>query len=310
MLKNHRPKGTIFRPGPGPRTQPSHPPIVNTPRTDEALELIRRIQALAPTGASLTVRAAGYPLYRAACAIFGDWNSALTAAERPRLNSDARRVLRELRRLGSAHGRVTKRTAGSELYAAARRHFGSWANALAIAGVAPPPPDPWTPDRVLAEIHQTVGAGRSPSAALISAAQRQYGSWAAAKAAAGMVVAHHRQWSHEAVAAEIRQLVAAEGPTPARNAPAVLRAAAQRWYGSWANACANAGVSAPPDRAPRAPEAIAQDLLQIVVAVGRPTLRRRDAPPALVREAVLVFGSWEGACARAGAMPARSRRLR
>ena len=100
------------------------------------------------------------------------------------------------------------------LATAAKRRFGSWANAVAAAGLAAElpataPVRSWTKDSVLDAIRRAyrpeagVKAIWKHDTGLYSAAKKHFGTWRSAVVAAGLEPAH-RQWTPEAVVQEIQ----------------------------------------------------------------------------------------------------------
>ena len=84
------------------------------------------------------------------------------------------------------------------LYSVAKKHFGTWRNAVAAAGLQPAQRR-WTKDLVILEIKARQTQGLSLSSGdpardirLIAAALRYFGGWCAAKAAAGLKPIDHR----------------------------------------------------------------------------------------------------------------------
>ncbi len=143
-------------------------------------------------------------LYQAATRIFGTWRNAVMAAgiTPNKAGADDRwpatrvvaaiRALSRRRRPPRAH--ELKKQYGS-LVRAARRVFGSWSKAIAIAGVDPlklRASPPWTKDRIIEAIlmralrNESLRSHSVRPKSLSSAGIRVFGSWGQALAAAGL----------------------------------------------------------------------------------------------------------------------------
>jgi len=143
-------------------------------------------------------------LYQAARRIYGSWQEALLAAgiapERamPSEKWPPQKILNTIRHLAKCKrpvniAKISKRYCG--LVPAARRVFGSWPKALAAAGVDPVKfccSAPWSRERVVEAIltrvlrNEPLGSRTTEPRALVDAAQKIFGTWAAAKKAAGV----------------------------------------------------------------------------------------------------------------------------
>lgn len=143
-------------------------------------------------------------LYQAAKRVYGSWQEALLAAgiapERamPSEKWPPQKILNTIRHLAKRKrpvniAKVSKRYSG--LVPAARRVFGSWPKALAAAGVDPAKfscPAPWSRERVIEGIltralrNEPLGSRTTEPRALVDAAQKIFGTWGAAKKAAGV----------------------------------------------------------------------------------------------------------------------------
>ncbi|MEX2187003.1 MAG: hypothetical protein WD875_09430 [Pirellulales bacterium] len=181
--------------------------------------LLTRIRKLFYCGNNISagrVAARRPGLFNAAKKHFGSWRSALIAAQidprqvrrpskRRRLNHQ--QIIDALKRRHAAGKSMTWGDTCREdraLATAAKHHFRSWQRALIAADLETPQPLPgkktksarrcWSQDRVVAAIQQRHREGKSLSsyrvhaddASLTAAAIRQFGSWNAALAAAGI----------------------------------------------------------------------------------------------------------------------------
>lgn len=224
---------------------------------------------------SEAVRGQARPLYGGAIRHFGSWRNALLAAginartvERRRGWDKAKIVarLRELcRRRRSLQQTAVQRIDGG-LCRAAFLAFGSWCKALIAAGINPETicRDPqWDRNKIIEAIllravrGEALGSTTVRPYTLKSAAVQEFGSWAAALAAAGLEPRHyvgkraryrrdgkHDDWSKTRVAEAIRLRHAMGLPLYGN---AVLRddrrlfRAAQACFKSWSRALVDAG---------------------------------------------------------------------
>lgn len=143
-------------------------------------------------------------LYRAAKRIYGSWREALLAAgvtpsrSIPSHKWTPSRVLNAIRKLARRKHPVNIASANERypgLVSAARRLFGSWKRALFAAGVDPTKfccPASWTREQVIEGIlirrlrDEPLGYRTTEPRALVDAARRFFGTWGAAKEAAGI----------------------------------------------------------------------------------------------------------------------------
>jgi hypothetical protein len=141
-----------------------------------------------------------------------------------------------------------------KLAAAAKRHFGSWSNAVAAAGLTdvyrpPTPTRSWTKASVLEAIQAWDQQGRpltdvsKQDQGLYCGAKQLFGSWRAALHAAGFESAR-RVWSKRTIVNEIRDR-RQQGQSLSSGLPANtnLTAAAARHFGTWRKALRAAGVT-------------------------------------------------------------------
>lgn len=141
------------------------------------------------------------PLGYAAKRHFGSWHAAVSAAglasrgpppvvTRTWSPEAVLEAIREQSAAAKPNAFIWKSDTG--LYSVAKKHFGTWRNAVAVAGLQPAHRR-WTKDLVIQEITARHMQGLSLSSGdpardirLIAAALRYFGSWRAAKAAAGL----------------------------------------------------------------------------------------------------------------------------
>jgi len=218
-------------------------------------------------------------LYQAGTRIFGSWANAVEAAgvssERVFAGkqwppAQILRAIRTLARRKRPPSVTELETRNPTLVAAARRTYGSWSKAVIAAGCDPTRFQrvlPWTAERIVEAIliraikSEPLGSHATRPRSLVDAAQRVFGSWTAAKEAAGLdpqkqmlVVSAPartpalRQERHPWTDAEIVEAIRARFRDRKRvNARAVredhkaLYAAARRRFGSWGNALRAAG---------------------------------------------------------------------
>lgn len=170
------------------------------------------------------------------------------------------RIIREIvRREGEGLSLVTsgEQSLDFRLYQAASRLFGSWRNALQLAGISPERArlnQKWQPSKVLAMI-RALSRRRRPLrplelrerySGLTQAAQRFYGSWPKAVLAAGVDLEKMRcsiPWTAERVTEAIL-LRALKSEPMAQHAvrPRSLARAGAEIFGDWGAALAAAGL--------------------------------------------------------------------
>jgi hypothetical protein len=146
---------------------------------------------------------------------------------------------------------------GVSLYAAARRTFGSWRNALQAAGIAPGQVltwERWSPARILVMIRNLARRGRPLSTKqmerryhnLVSSARRHFGSWTRAVLAAGVEPTKLQRvvtWNSERVIeAILTRALRSESLVARLIEPRSLVEAGQRFFGGWPAAVAAAGL--------------------------------------------------------------------
>jgi hypothetical protein len=222
--------------------------------------ILQAIQAGHQQGAALT-RAANPALADAAARYFGSWTEALVAAgvpRTPRKKWSERQVLEELQAL-HRQGQFEETTtiADTRLARAASRRFGGWRQALVAAGVLAPgeslrPKLKWPVQRVIEEIQDRYVRGLPPLSTkeplLLAAANRHFGSWGAAKRAAGVPMGEKinrlRRWTPQ----RLLQALRTGQESGQAVSQAALRGAARRYFGSWSRALSAARVAYKPRR--------------------------------------------------------------
>ena len=252
--------------------------------------VIRDLLSYDARGLSLIVDESGNcrPVYKAATRIFGSWQNAIKAAgiKRAKRTASTRwtpaRVLAAIRRLSQRRNPLKRRQVEQRfrnIYPAAERFFGSWANAILASGVDPRSVQrlaPWTRERVIEALLKhalqhdplTQDAIRPPS--VLKASRRIFGSWANALEAAGLRpaaraarvksrspaagsrptekaerVPKRQPWTTERVISAIQARVAQNKPlsaTAVRGDESGLYLAGLRRFARWKNALAAAGI--------------------------------------------------------------------
>jgi hypothetical protein len=197
------------------------------------------------------------------------------------------RIIREILEREAAGRSLTVGGDGvdKQLYAASRRIFGSWRNAIIAAGIPPERVltwERWSPAKILATV-RTLSRRSRPLTTdqvdqryrnLVSAARRHFGSWSKALLAAGVDPARMQRvvpWTRERVIEAILTRMLRSDPLVARLIePRSLVEAGQRFFGSWRAAVDAAGLDPRVTEMPPRPR-------------RRPTperARRATAPPA------------------------------
>lgn len=250
-------------------------------------------------------------LYSTAYRHFGSWQQAMLAAGlpwKPKQWLSREQVLTAIwsrYQQGLPLCGVYKTDRG--LTYAARRHFGSWATAVAAAGIPDGWKHTWNRERLIAVL-QTSGtpgqplASREVRAGPRRVASEYFGSWHAALAAAGRTPlspqpAPHRRWTNQEVLTAIRQR-SRQGRAMTMTANRALARAAIRRFGSWHKALGAAGVT-PNGRRRWTPELV---LEAIRVWHGRGAFSEGDqiADVGLMIAARRRFGGWHRALVAAG----------
>ena len=184
------------------------------------------------------------------------------------------------------------------LTSSAYLYFGGWGAALRAAGIDYQPPRRWSKQKLLDEIRSRHERGLPLVTScreisyLVEAACRQFGSWGAALAAAG-VPPNQQHWTKEGIIQAIQERYGehVESPVPSRK----LEEAARRHFGSWANALSAAGVMSPQERLRQKVIEILQD--RYVKGESLESLREDAELSAAAKRA---FRSWQKAVLAAG----------
>lgn len=258
-------------------------------------------------------------LFRAATNHFGNWRSALQAADvphRPRRRWSPEKVLDGLRHTYRGQGDFEEADPG--LAGAARRLFGGLYQALEAAGLEPPV-GRWTKKRIIEAIQERYVRGSAirfvgfKERALGHAARRHFGTWQAALEAAGLqfrAPSHVpvRTWTRENVIATIQAGTQRDGKLVALwKEDQGLYSAAKKHFGTWRQAVLAAGLQ--PTRKKWTPSLVIRSIqarhkggmaLSSIVF-------KEDA--SLAGAATRLFGSWRTALDAAG-VPAPSPRPR
>ena len=197
-------------------------------------------------------------LRAAAKAYFGGWQHALVAAGL--LRKVTRRKCRSwtqdeiIAAIRTRHRQGTLTSTWREerhLCTAAKRAFGSWRQALEVAGF--PQPSPWTSERVI----QAIDARRARRLPLVgidridpplySAAKRYFGGWHNALRAAGLKPKPQQRWSKRSVLQAIHRRHEAGLPlSRVWEENTSLFDAAVRYFGSWEETLRAAGMQLSP----------------------------------------------------------------
>ena len=149
-------------------------------------------------------------------------------------------------------------------------------------------------------------------AQLHAAILRIFGQWDAAMQACGIdpaCVRRHRHWNREEVIKRITELAELGHPLNVRAiqiSEATLASAADRYFDSWADALASAGVD-PSDWQRRIPTWTRDrvvDVIQQLHCDGKPINHAAVRRNSLSQAGVKLFGSWDAALQQAGIDPA------
>ena len=226
-----------------------------------AQDVVRELQRRQAQGLPLT-STADPGLYGAATAKFGSWCDALEAAGIPckrRQTWSKEQILEQLRRWG-AEGRFDNSTwLEDRTFAyAAYRLFGSWPAALVAAGILPPGRTArrrreWTRQQVIETLQDRHVNGppicHREDKKLVAAAIIRFGSWCAARRAAGIPAGSlrkRRRWTPESVIRELQtRFERGEKMSHLHQADSGLVSTACRYFGSWHDSLVAAGLATP-----------------------------------------------------------------
>ncbi|MDB5325905.1 MAG: helix-turn-helix domain protein [Phycisphaerales bacterium] len=143
------------------------------------------------------------------------------------------------------------------MYSAARRIFGSWRNAIQAVGITPHDVltwERWSPPKILVMIRHFARRNRPLTTKqmdqryhnVVTAARRHFGSWNKAVLAAGVDPRKLQRvipWTSERVIeAILTRALRNESLVPSRVEPRSLLEAGHRFFGSWHDAIAAAGL--------------------------------------------------------------------
>lgn len=250
-------------------------------------------------------------LYAAAKAYFGGWQNSLVAAGLRRkvtrrkcrswTNDEIIAAIRARHRQGTLSSTWRDERL---LCTAAQRTFGSWRQALEIAGF--PQPSPWTSERVI----QAIAARRDQGLPLTgidrldpplySAAKRYFGGWHNALRAAGLKSKPHRRWSKRSVLQAIH--CRHESGLPLSRVwqeDAPLFDAAVRYFGNWEQAMRAAGMQP----SPRKRWSRDRVITELQHWQRHSTLSLHQADANLAAAAARLFGSLDAAMEAAHVVP-------
>lgn len=222
----------------------------------------------------------------------------------PKKRWTAEKVIEELERTRQGGPKMN-----SQLDAAARRYFGSLRAALEIAGLPcgkrPPPYNQWSKESVIVAIRRRHHEGACLSRtnrddrALYEAGKRLFGTWTAAREAAGFAEPPRNFYSADEVRLKIIELYDQELPLRfASHRDEKLSRSARKHFGGWRNAIRSLGLE---DELPRqwnehtVVEAICERR-----AAGHPLYQTCAEDKKLFRAGIKYFGSWEKALRAAG----------
>lgn len=232
-------------------------------------ELIRHILKIEAEGSSLRwkpIYTNRPDLFHAAKRHYGTWGKALKAAGIDRESVSNRRdwtvsrvvrTIHDLDRQGVALNHASAARADPGLVRGAKNLLGTWDNALQTAGydsgaVRLHRPR-WTRKQIVALLQRRAHEGLPVAAqdivprTAVSAAQKLFGSWAAAREVAGLAgpPARRPHWSRVTIVEAILLRRQADKPldyTTAVREFSGLHDAARRYFGSWREALRAAGI--------------------------------------------------------------------
>lgn len=208
-----------------------------------------------------------------------------------------------------------------QLHADILRTFQGWDDAMRAAGIDPRRirrHQKWSRRAVVNRINQLADRGaplnlraiQTSEAVLASAADRYFGSWDEALAAAGIEPdrcrKRDRNWTRKRVVATIREIHANGGKlNHAALRTSSLSHAAVKLFGCWDSALRSAGLDPDEIRVYRPPwtrETLIEEL-QRKHRDGEPLNAKDVSPNHIRRPATRIFGCWDAALSAAGLDP-------
>lgn len=233
--------------------------------------------------------------------------------------------IRYMAKLGSSLKRAEVRDLHPELFAAARRRFGWWRNAILASGVDGDKVwhyRHWTATRVLQTIQKYTLQGiplnyrsvHQVDKGILDGAKRLFGSWDAALREAGYDPASirllRRPWTRESVVDLIRTRAKTKLPLGSSFVSDSVRKASYRLFGSWTVAVRSAGVPYRPVRLPKWTEVSVVEAILDRQLANRPLNAGAVAKhrASLYCGARRCFGNWAAALRAAGVDPAAVRK--
>lgn len=244
----------------------------------------------------------------AAINFFGGRHQALKAAGFaviPRLEWNTERVLQAIldwKAAGKSFEKIFERH--PKLYAAGQRYFGSWRQAMSMAGLAPPPPKYGNKEEVLAAIRERQQQGQplrgiqKADPELYRASRKYCGGWIRALRTCGTSYRLKRQWTQTRLLEAVK-FWDRKGSRQMWREDGSIYYVAKRRFGSWKAARQVAGLSdLPPQTRWSASEVVAtiRHLNQDQKPIGRPGL----VDSGLATAAKYYFGNWRNALVASG----------
>ena len=186
--------------------------------------------------------------------------------ERQTIQWSRQKIISVLLNLESRHESLSVkaiRKSDAALYAAARRHFGSWGLALTAAGIKLPSKHRkqinnasrtrWTQETIIETIlryavnRQPLLSSKVRPTSLRIAATRVFGSWYKALCVAGVEPSggRYQKWSKERIQKELLTRLKNKKsihPSDIHQDDPKLRAAIGRWFDDWADSFLYAGI--------------------------------------------------------------------
>lgn len=248
---------------------------------------------------------------------FGRLSRAIVAAGVPlpsRLKWTRERILAVLPSYAREGQPLLQKQVPAALGNAIYRHFASWREAVAAAGMTPvrppgPPQTRWTKRRVIETIQARHRQGEplnaSANGPLVHAAHRCFGSWRNGLLAAGLTVRIVRKWTAARVIEQLHLLHhngAFQEST--RTQDGGLIEAARQYFGTWRKALEHAGVLEPHETFRRPGAWTRQRVIEAIQDryVRGLSLSSRDVRT-LAAAGRRRFGGWHAALLAAGIAP-------